>query len=83
MNPSLFSLFKRGRYYRPRLMIESAEGGDPKEEKERQDIERFVVAAISFCFRHDPTKFGRHFFKTICNSSGGSAEGAPPPLTAC
>jgi hypothetical protein len=64
MTPSFFSLFKRGRYCRkiPSEEADASEGA----KRERQELERFVVASLAFAFKHDP-QFGLHFFNSICN----------------
>ncbi len=35
-------------------------------DKGRQELERFVAAAIAFCFRYDRLYFQPHFWRTIC-----------------
>jgi hypothetical protein len=72
MSPSLFTLFKRGKYYHRSSPL--ADG--PNEEKgpktttsERREAERFAVAAVAFCLQHD-TNFRQHFWRAICKHDG-------------
>lgn len=61
MKPSFFSLFKRGRY-----LSAPDDGDDSKEAKKlREERERFAVAVLAFCLRHDEA-FRRHFWETVC-----------------
>lgn len=59
MKPSLYSLYKRGKYYRP----PSIDRGD------RNEVERFSVAAVAFCLEYD-RDFRKHFWNNVCNQTG-------------
>jgi hypothetical protein len=58
MDASFTSLFKRGHYYR----------NATKAKRERKDSERFLVAALAFCLKHDPI-FAREFLRVVCEFS--------------
>lgn len=75
MQPSFFSLFKRGRYSRPLPAVDDTNEESEQERSERKELERYVAAAIAFCFKHD-TNFRLHFCKQICLPDGMPAE--PP-----
>ena len=66
MKPSLFSLFKRGKYYH--APPSSTEGGDPQSDEinkhERKEVERFAGAAVAFCLKYNPA-FRKHFWKAV------------------
>jgi hypothetical protein len=65
MRPSFFSLYKRGRY------LPTPDIGDDSDaaKKQRKETERFAVAALAFCLRHDEG-FRRHFWEKICRVQG-------------
>jgi hypothetical protein len=72
MRPSFFSLFKRGKYFRPGAPLLAKKGkrirGDTRE------AERFAAAGIAFVWEHD-LHFRKHFWRTICHIPGD------PPLS--
>ena len=59
--PSFLRLFRRSHY------VQSVQLDDDSSEAEakRQERERFAVAALAFCLKHDPV-FLVHFWQTIC-----------------
>src|SRR5437870_5446642 len=62
MKPSLFVLFKRGRYFRlPSLTDE--ESGEVT--RIRSEAERFTAAAVGFCMTHN-SAFRRFFLRKVC-----------------
>ena len=63
MKPSLFTLFKRGRYFR---LPPPSEDEDAAVVRVRREAERFAAAAVAFCMRHNP-KFARRFLSKVCN----------------
>lgn len=65
MRPSLFTLFKRGRYSRPAQQLESKNGNTGA----MDESERFAAAAIAFTWRHDP-QFRQHFWSNVCSFEG-------------
>src|SRR5258708_32548631 len=70
MRPSLFALFKRGRYFH----APSVAGNSGKLLRVRGSIreaERFATAAIAFGWQHYPA-LKKHFWKTICRFPGDS-----------
>ncbi len=75
MKPSFFSLFKRGRY----LSAREDEDDSKAATKPREERERFAVAALAFCLRHDEG-FRRHFWERICRVPSDPAQ--MPPITA-
>lgn len=66
MKPSFFALFKRGKHVR-QWLVEVADGieGRRKRQAKREEAERFAVAAIAFCLKHD-TQIRAHFLAKIC-----------------
>jgi hypothetical protein len=62
VKPSLFTLFKRGRYFRLPLPggVDSAEIT-----RARREAERFAAAAIGFCMSHNRS-FRRYFVHSVC-----------------
>jgi hypothetical protein len=59
--PSLFALFCRSRFCRS-----IPDDDDSVEARtERRERERFAVAALGFCLKHEP-KFLNHFWRQIC-----------------
>ena len=73
MSPSFFSLFKRGRYFRaPSDADNSAEAKAQREERER-----FAVAALAFCLKHDQ-EFLKHFWQRICRFEKEDPAEMPP-----
>src|SRR5437016_752014 len=74
MKPSFSSLFKRGRYS-PREDQDDSKAAT----KRREERERFAVAALAFCLRHDEG-FLRHFWEKICYVPSDPAQ--MPPITA-
>src|SRR5947199_2735394 len=75
MKPSFFSLFKRGRYLSAREDQDDSKAAT----KRREERERFAVAALAFCLRHDEG-FRRHFWERICRVPSGPAQ--MPRITA-
>ncbi len=75
MKPSFFSLFKRGRY----LSAWEDQDDSKAATKPREERERFAVAALAFCLRHDEG-FRRHFWERICRVPSDPAQ--MPPITA-
>jgi hypothetical protein len=75
MKPTLFSLFKRGKYYQRKHInpLEPGEAPTVEEIQERKELERFAVAAIAFCLQHHDA-FLNHFFNAVCRREGD------PPL---
>ena len=71
--PSFFRLFRRSHYVRP------VAWDDPSAEAEaaRKDRERFAVAALAFCLKHDPA-FLRHFWQGICRVPETDPDIMPP-----
>lgn len=69
MEPSFFALFKRGKYFRnPNLDLDDLDAEQAKvERRQRREAERFSVAAIAFCSKHDEG-FLNHFLNTIVGS---------------
>jgi hypothetical protein len=67
MEPSFFTLYKRGRYFtKPSVDLEELDPAERKQEqRKRMEAERFAVAAIAFCSKHDE-QFRRHFLESIC-----------------
>jgi hypothetical protein len=63
LKPSLFTLFKRGRYLR---LPPPSEDDDADMVRTRKEAERFTAAAVGFCMSHNPN-FARYFLKEICN----------------
>jgi hypothetical protein len=63
MRPSLFSLFKRGRYFR---LPPPADDEATEIIRARKEAERFTAAAIGFCMRHHRA-FAQHFLDRVCN----------------
>lgn len=63
LQPSISALYRRSRYMRSLAVAESAEDttGNMAERHER---ERFAVAALGFCIRHD-AEFRKHFLSRI------------------
>src|SRR5437763_8967831 len=62
MKPSLFSLFKRGRYFRlPSTDVAESSDAD----RVHREVERFVAAAIGFCMQHN-NAFKRFFLLEVC-----------------
>jgi hypothetical protein len=65
-------LFRRGRYVTTRSIARNEAGSDDRQRKdsERQrkheERERFAVAAIAFCYQHDP-QFRDFFLKVVAN----------------
>lgn len=75
MRPSFFSLFKRGRYYRPASHLPGMGQRSSVGKNAMKEAERFAAAAIAFAWKHDK-KFREHFFRTVCQFPGD------PDLTA-
>jgi hypothetical protein len=71
VKPSFFSLFKRGKYYHRRPIVDREVGTTETKQvqQEYREIERFAVAAIAFCFQYDD-EFRKHFWKRICKVEG-------------
>jgi hypothetical protein len=69
MKPSFFSLFKRGKYYRVRSFSENGHQQGEETQNERKEVERFAVAAVAFCLKHDKD-FLRHFWQNVCQQHG-------------
>ena len=63
MKPSLYALFRRSKYAKG-LEVE----GDDEQSVQRRHLqtERFAVAAIAFCLKHDE-EFLRHFLAKVCD----------------
>lgn len=61
--PSLFNLFKRGRYFR---VVEILTGDDETAESKavHRESERFAMGAIAFVFQYD-SEFRAHFMRQI------------------
>lgn len=58
-------MFKRGRYVsRLSLDVDETPEGKEKAKRERQERERFSVAAIAFCIKHND-EFKRHFLNVF------------------
>lgn len=74
MEPSFLTLLKRGKYRHGKPIIHSsiAAGDNDENEKEYQEAERFAVAALSFCLKHDPA-FLKYFFDKVCRGAGDPA----------
>src|ERR1041385_5517526 len=64
MTPSFFTLFKRGKYYHSKPSADLEE-----QQREHEEQERFAVAAVGFCLKHDET-FRKGFFQKICRRNG-------------
>jgi len=64
--PSFFlQMFKRGRYvYRRSVVADETDDGKEKVKREREERERFAVAAIAFCIKHYAV-FKRHFVQVV------------------
>ena len=63
--PSFLRLFRRSRY--SQLVLEDDNSSEGKARHEQR--ERFVVAALAFCLKHDG-EFLKHFWNCICRASG-------------
>ena len=74
MTPSFLALLKRGQYHHGRVVTQSSPAADDDEatQKEYRESERFIVAAVAFCLKHDPA-FLKHFFDKICRIEGDPA----------
>jgi hypothetical protein len=70
MQPSFFSLFKRGKYYhRPQISGGNNDAASEQAKRECKELERFTVASVAFCLQHDD-EFRNHFFTRICRLAG-------------
>lgn len=70
--PSLFRLFRRSRYWKPRP------GGDEDGSDGHSQRERFAAAAVGLCLKHSPD-FRQQFWRTICRSDSDPV--STPDLT--
>lgn len=61
MTPSFFCLFRRGHYFRPPDEDDHSEGA----RTQREERERFAVATLAFCLKHD-APFRQRFMEKIC-----------------
>ena len=70
MTSRFLQMFKRGRYVSGRTWSadEAVQGDDSARRKEREERERFSVAAIAFCIEHDAS-FKRHFLHAVAHLS--------------
>src|SRR5882724_9194058 len=61
MRPSFFTLFKRGRY------LSTPDDGNESGAARilRVERERYAVAALAFCLRHEEN-FRKHFLEKVC-----------------
>jgi hypothetical protein len=62
LKPSLFTLFKRGRYFR---LPPPSEDDDAEIIRARKEAERFTAAAVGFCMSHN-AGFARFFLEKVC-----------------
>jgi hypothetical protein len=72
MRPSFFSLFKRGKYFRPGAPLLATKG--KRIQGDTREAERFAAAGIAFVWEHD-LDFRKHFWRKICQITGD------PPLS--
>jgi len=63
MKPSFATLYHRSRYLRSHVPTNDE---SPENRAERAERERYAVAALGFCFLHDPS-FRRHFLGHVLN----------------
>jgi len=79
--PSFFSLFKRGRYYRaPGSFVDDDDAASSTQLRpERLELERFTAAALAFCFKHDPM-FRQHFWERVFQLQGDPATPISPTI---
>ena len=78
MNSSFYTLFRRGKYYHANYHAkqsvddnEQSKAEQERDKREQRENERFAVAAIAFCLKHDES-FRRHFFEKVCRQNDGS-----------
>src|SRR6266487_2738883 len=74
MKPTFFSLFKRGRYFHAPGDEDITQEGESR----REERERFAVAALAFCLKHDEG-FRKHFWEKVCRVPDDPVE--MPPVT--
>src|SRR5206468_1313743 len=63
--PSFLRLFRRGHYCRPLPIADESDIA----KAQRQERERFAVAALAFCLKHD-RKLLEHFWQRVCRVPG-------------
>src|SRR5205823_1098661 len=62
VKPSLFTLFKRGRYFR----LPPPNGDEDADiVRARREAERFTAAAVGFCMSHN-ARFAKFFLSKVC-----------------
>jgi len=69
--PSFFGLFRRSRYIRPSRPLDSEDDNSEESKEERREVERFAVACIGFCLRHDEP-FRKLFWQKVLGGSDGT-----------
>jgi hypothetical protein len=74
MNPSVFALFKRGKYFHSAPPPSNTGRKLLRVRGNTREAERFAAAAIAFGWRHYPA-LRNHFWKTVCHLAGD------PPLS--
>src|SRR5262245_45877936 len=74
-SPSFLRLFSRSGY----RSIMRQDDMSPDAKAEREERERYAVAALAFCLKHDP-RFLKHFWTKICRAPGESLH--MPPIKA-
>ena len=77
--PSFYRLFRRGHYVHAPVAQLDDEAELEGQNKERQEKERFAVASLAFCLRHD-RNFRREFWERICRVPDDPTE--MPPIEA-
>lgn len=68
MEPSFLTLFKKGKFSRRIPQPTEDESAEPDSQRLAQgqdQLERFAVAAIGFCLKHDGN-FRRRFVREVC-----------------
>ena len=70
--PSFYRLFRRSHYFHA-----SIEHGDLEADPDREDRERFAVASLAFCLKHN-SDFRRQFWERICRVPGKDPIPMPP-----
>ena len=69
MNPGFINLFARSRYGGRVSRIHELGSESQQSTGDHKERERFTVAAIAFCLKHDAA-FLQHFWKKVCGQDG-------------
>jgi hypothetical protein len=72
--PSFHRLFRRSHYRSAKVDL-----GEGEVDPEREHRERFAVAALAFCLKHEP-EFLKHFWESVCRVPDDPVE--MPPIQA-